>query len=120
MGRSRSFWRLHFSRLREFFPEQLADVDAEEFYRAVNRVRPSLIRVEADELTYNFHIMLRVEIEMALIEGSLKVADLPEAWAAAMQSTLGLTPPDDATARSRTSIGRADCSARFARTPSAT
>jgi carboxypeptidase Taq len=96
VGRSRSFWRLHFPRLREFFPEQLADVDAEAFYRAVNRVRPSLIRVEADELTYNFHIMLRVEIEMALIEGSLKVADLPEAWAAAMQSTLGLTPPDDA------------------------
>ena len=87
VGRSRSFWRLHFPRLREFFPEQLADVDAEEFYRAVNRVRPSLIRVEADEVTYNFHIMLRVEIEMALIEGSLKVADLPEAWAAAMQST---------------------------------
>jgi len=96
VGRSRSFWGLHFPRLREFFPEQLADVNAEEFYRAVNRVRPSLIRVEADELTYNFHIMLRVEIEMALLEGSLKVADLPEAWAAAMQSTLGLTPPDDA------------------------
>jgi len=96
VGRSRAFWRLHFPRLRAFFPEQLADVDAEEFYRAVNRVRPSFIRVEADELTYNFHIMLRVEIEMALIEGSLRVADLPEAWSAAMQKYLGLTPPDDA------------------------
>lgn len=96
VGRSRGFWRLHFPRLRAFFPEQLADVDAETFYRAVNRVRPSFIRVEADELTYNFHIMLRVEIEMALIEGSLKVADLPEAWAATMQRYLGLTPPDDA------------------------
>jgi len=96
VGRSRGFWRLHFPRLRAFFGEQLADVDAEEFYRAVNRVRPSLIRVEADELTYNFHIMLRVEIEMALIEGSLRVADLPEAWNAAMQKYLGLTPPDDA------------------------
>ncbi len=95
VGRSRVFWQLHFPRLREFFPEQLTDVDAEEFYRAVNRVRPSLIRVEADELTYNFHIMLRVEIEMALLEGSLKVANLPEAWAAAMKSYLGLIPPDD-------------------------
>lgn len=96
VGRSRPFWQRHFPRLRAFFGEQLADVDAEEFYRAVNRVRPSLIRVEADELTYNFHIMLRVEIEMALLEGSLKVADLPEAWSAAMQKYLGLTPPDDA------------------------
>jgi carboxypeptidase Taq len=96
VGRSRGFWRLHFPRLQEFFGDQLADVDAETFYRAVNRVRPSLIRVEADELTYNFHIMLRVEIEMALIEGSLRVADLPEAWNAAMQKYLGLTPPDDA------------------------
>ena len=119
VGRSRSFWGLHFPVCREFFPEQLANVDTEEFYRAVNRVRPSLIRVEADELTYNFHIMLRVEIEMALIEGSLKVADLPEVWAAAMQSTLGLTPPDDARACCRTSTGRAACSAPSAPTPSA-
>ncbi len=96
VGRSRPFWQLHFSRLQAHFPAQLADVDAEAFYRAVNRVRPSLIRVEADEVTYNFHIMLRVEIEMALLDGTLKVADLPEAWNAAMQSTLGLTPPDDA------------------------
>ena len=95
VGRSRSFWRLHFPRLQHFFPEQTADVDAEEFYRAVNRVRPSLIRVEADEVTYNFHIMLRVEIEMALLEGTLEVRDLPEAWNAAMQEYLGLTPPDD-------------------------
>jgi len=96
VGRSRVFWQLHFPRLHAHFPEQLAGVDAEAFYRAVNRVRPSLIRVEADEVTYNFHIMLRVEIEMALLEGSLEVADLPEAWNAAMQKTLGLTPPDDA------------------------
>ncbi len=95
VGRSRAFWRLHFPRLQSHFPQQLADVDAEAFYRAVNRVRPSLIRVEADEVTYNFHIMLRVEIEMALLEGTLKVADLPEAWNAAVQAYLGLTPPDD-------------------------
>ena len=95
LGRSRAFTGWLYRRMREVFGD-FGIADGEAFYRAVNRVRPSLIRVEADELTYNFHIMLRVEIEMALIEGSLKVADLPEAWAAAMQSTLGLTPPDDA------------------------
>ena len=95
VGRSRPFWQHHFGRLQHFFPTQTADVTAEEFYRAVNRVRPSLIRVEADEVTYNFHIMLRVEIEMALLDGTLKVRDLPEAWNARMQEYLGLTPPDD-------------------------
>ena len=95
IGRSRGFWRLHFSRLQELFPEQLARTDAEFFYRAVNRARPSLIRVEADEVTYNLHIMLRVEIEMALLEGAIAVDDLPEVWNAMMQEYLGLTPPDD-------------------------
>ena len=96
VGRSRPFWQHHFSRLQAHFPEALAGVDAEAFYRAVNRVRPSLIRVEADEVTYNFHIMVRVEIEMGLVEGSLKVRDLPEAWRARMQAYLGIAPPDDA------------------------
>ena len=95
VGRSRVFWQRHFDRLQTVFPTQLADVSAEEFYRAVNQVQPSLIRVEADELTYNFHIMLRVEIEAALVDGSLAVADLPTAWNAKMQAYLGLTPPDD-------------------------
>jgi len=95
IGRSRSFWRHLFERLQHFFPTQTGDVTAEEFYRAVNRVRPSLIRVEADEVTYNFHIMLRVEIEMALLDGTLEVRDLPEAWNARMEGYLGLTPPDD-------------------------
>ena len=81
--------------MREHFPEQLAGTDAEFFYRAVNRVRPSLIRVEADEVTYNLHIMLRTEIEMALLEGAIAVDDLPEIWNAKMQEYLGLTPPDD-------------------------
>ncbi|BDP44011.1 carboxypeptidase M32 (plasmid) [Deinococcus aetherius] len=94
VGRSRAFWAHHFPRLQEVFPEQLADVTAEEFWRAVNRVRPSLIRVEADEVTYDLHIMLRVELEMALIEGSLSVRDLPEAWNAKVQEYLGVTPPD--------------------------
>lgn len=95
VGRSRMFWENHYGRLREYFPEQLADVELEEFYRAINRVEPSFIRVEADEVTYNYHIMLRVEVEKRLIEGSLKVQDLPEFWREQMQSLLGITPPND-------------------------
>ena len=95
IGRSREFWRLHFARLQAQFPEQLGAVDAELFYRAVNRVRPSLTRVEADEVTYNLHIMLRTEIEMALLEGAITVDELPEVWNVKMEDTLGLTPPDD-------------------------
>ena len=95
IGRSRDFWKLHFEKLRSRFPDQLADADAELFYRAVNRVRPSLIRVEADEVSYNLHIMLRTELEIALLERSLKVADLPAAWNAKMVETLGIAPPND-------------------------
>ncbi len=95
IGRSREFWQLHFHRLQSRFPEQLAKADAELFYRAVNRVQPSLIRVEADEVTYNLHIMLRTEIEMALLEGAVTVAELPQVWSAKMREYLGLTPPDD-------------------------
>ena len=89
MKASRACWRTtwaavrpsgqqHFPRLRDTFPEQLADVTEAEFVAAVNRVEPGLIRVEADELTYDLHIMLRVEIEMALMDGSLAVADVPD------------------------------------------
>ena len=95
IGRSREFWNLHCGRLRECFPAQMSSADAELVYRAVNRVRPSLIRVEADEVTYNLHIMLRTEIEMALLDGSIKVDDLPKVWNAKMRDYLGLTPPDD-------------------------
>ncbi|MCU0514317.1 MAG: carboxypeptidase M32, partial [Anaerolineae bacterium] len=95
IGRSRAFWQVHFDRLRHYFPEQTAGADPELLYRAVNRVRPSLIRVEADEVTYNLHIMLRVEIEMGLLEGSLRVKDLPDIWQAKMQEYLGVTPPND-------------------------
>ncbi len=95
IGRSREFWQKHLPRLQEFFPEQLAGVDAEFMYRAVNRVRPSLIRVEADEVTYNLHIMLRTEIEMGLLDGSLKVSDLPEVWRAKMKEYVGVSPDND-------------------------
>ncbi|MBL8147931.1 MAG: carboxypeptidase M32 [Anaerolineae bacterium] len=96
IGRSREFWEVHFGRLRHTFPEQTEGVTPGLLYRATNRVRPSLIRVEADEVTYNLHIMLRVEIEMGLLDGRLRVADLPEVWNAKMQEYLGVTPPDDA------------------------
>ena len=95
VGRSRTFWENHYTRLQEYFPEQLGDIDLDTFYRAVNRVEPSYIRVEADEVTYNYHIMLRVEVEMGLIEGSLKVKDLPEVWKEKMLVGLGVTPPND-------------------------
>ncbi|SFP98620.1 carboxypeptidase M32 [Tranquillimonas alkanivorans] len=95
VGRSPAFWARHFSRLRDTFPEQLGDVSEDEFVAAVNRVEPGLIRVEADELTYDLHIMLRVRIEMALMDGSLSVDDVPEAWNAAMREDLGLEVPHD-------------------------
>lgn len=95
IGRSRRFWELHYGILRDAFPEALADVDAEAFFRAVNRIRPGLIRVEADELTYDYHIMLRVEIEAALMDGSLKVKDLPEVWNETIRRELKTEVPDD-------------------------
>lgn len=96
VGRSSAFWGNHFGTLRDHFPEQLADVSAEEFHAAVNRARPSPIRVEADELTYDFHVMLRVDLESRMVEGTLNVAELPDAWNAGMKSMLGVDVPDDA------------------------
>ena len=96
VGRSRGFWIFWLPRLKEIFPRQLEGIGVEAFYQAVNRVEPSLIRVEADEVTYNLHIMLRFEIENLMLEGQVKVADLPELWNAKMQEYLGILPPDDA------------------------
>ena len=96
VGRSLPFWEYFYPRLQEFFPSQLGNVSLETFYNGINRVEPSLIRVEADEATYNLHIMLRLEIEIALMEGTLAVKDLPEAWNNRVQEYLGLTPPDNA------------------------
>ncbi len=96
IGRSHAFWRLWYPRLQETFPQQLRDIDLNTFHRAVNRVAPSPIRVEADEVTYNLHIMLRTSLEAGLIDGTLAIKDLPEAWNARMQQDLGLTPSDDA------------------------
>jgi carboxypeptidase Taq len=96
VGRSLPFWEYFYPRLQQVFP-QLADVPLQMFYKGINKVHPSLIRVEADEATYNLHIMLRLEIEIALLEGRVAVKDLPALWNAKMQEYLGLTPPDDAT-----------------------
>lgn len=94
IGRSKAFWSYHYPRLVETFPEQLGNVDLERFYRAINKVTPSLIRVEADEITYHLHIMIRFELEQALIDEKISVDDLPEAWDAKMEEYLGIRPPD--------------------------
>lgn len=96
VGRSLPFWQHFYPRLQELFPTQLGAVSLDQFYRGINKVEPSFIRVEADEATYNLHIMLRLELEIALMEGSLAVKDLPAAWNERMQEYLGVTPPDNA------------------------
>jgi carboxypeptidase Taq len=82
--------------MQMLFPQYLGNITMEDFYRGINRVEPSLIRVEADEATYNMHIMLRLEIEIGLMEGTMDVADLPEIWNTKMEEFLGITPPNDA------------------------
>ena len=96
VGRSRGFWQHYFAPLQSAFPQQLATVELETFYRAINRVEPSLIRVEADEVTYNLHIMLRFELERALLDGELAVEDLPAEWNERSEAYLGLRPGSDA------------------------
>jgi carboxypeptidase Taq len=95
VGRAKAFWLNNYAEAQAMYPEQLADVTVEEFWRAINRVQPGFVRVEADELTYDFHIMLRVDIERQLVDGSLKVKDLPAAWNAKIKEYLGLDVPDD-------------------------
>jgi carboxypeptidase Taq len=95
VGRSKPFWAHYYPVLRETFPGVLDDVAPEDFYRAINVVAPSLIRVEADEVTYNLHIILRFELESAMISGELGVEDLPGAWNEKMQAFFGIRPPTD-------------------------
>jgi carboxypeptidase Taq len=96
VGRSLPFWRFFYPRLQEAFPEQLGDVELERFYRAVNRVQPTLIRIHADEVTYNMHIILRFELEQDIVNGRVELRDLPQAWAERMDAYLGVEVPDDA------------------------
>ncbi len=96
VGRSLPFWEHFFPKLKKTFPSQLDGVSLKSFYRAINKVEPSLIRVNADEATYNLHIMLRLELEIAMVEGAVAIKDLPEMWNTKMQEYLGVTPPNDA------------------------
>jgi carboxypeptidase Taq len=95
VGRSRAFWERHLTEVREAFPAQLSDVSLDQFVRAANLVEPSLIRVEADEVTYHLHVFLRFELELALVRGELAVEDLPAAWNERTRTLVGITPPDD-------------------------
>ena len=96
VGRSRAFWEHFYPSLQRTFPGVVDDVSLDDFYFAVNDVRPSLIRIEADEATYNLHILIRFELEQAMINDGLRVADLPGAWRDKYQSYLGIVPPSDA------------------------
>lgn len=95
IGRSREFVEAIYPKMQEFFPEQLKDITAEQMYRAVNKVEPSLIRTEADELTYCLHVMIRYEMEKQLIDGSLAVKDVPQVWNRMYKEYLGIEVPDD-------------------------
>ncbi len=96
VGRGRPFWDHFLPAARRAFPGPLERVTDEDWYRAANAVRPSLIRTESDETTYNLHVLIRFELEIAMVTGDLSVADLPGAWDQRMQKYLGLTPPDAA------------------------
>ncbi len=95
VGRSLRFWKAFYPELQRTFPDQVGNVPLETFHKAINKVHPSFIRVEADEMTYNMHIMLRFELENDFLEGRLEVRDAPEAWRARMDEYLGVVPPND-------------------------
>jgi carboxypeptidase Taq len=96
VGRSRPFWRFFYSRVQEAFPEQLRSAALEDFFAAINRVRPSFIRIKADEVTYGMHIILRFELEQDIINNRVELRDLPEVWNERMSEYLGVEVPDDA------------------------
>jgi carboxypeptidase Taq len=95
VARSRGFWEHFYPLLCDTFPDHFRKVPLETFYRAINKVERSLIRTDADEVTYNLHVMLRFDLELDLLEGKLKVKDLPEAWRARFKADFGIAPPDD-------------------------
>jgi carboxypeptidase Taq len=96
VGRSRPFWTHFYPRLQEIFPSQLKGVDVGSFYKGINKVAPSFIRVEADEATYNLHIMLRMQIEIEMLNGELDVKDLPDLWNSRFEEYFGIVPENDA------------------------
>ena len=95
VGRSRAYWKANYKLAQKYFPENLKNVSEEDFYKAANIVKPSLIRTSADELTYHFHVMIRFEIEKALIEGSIEVKDLPSYWNKKYKEYLNIDVPND-------------------------
>jgi carboxypeptidase Taq len=97
VGRSEGFWRCFYPRLSKTFPDALGKISLEDFRAAINRVEPGLIRAEADELTYNLHIVIRFELERSLLSGDLVAADLPGAWGQLYEKYLGVSPKDDRT-----------------------
>jgi carboxypeptidase Taq len=96
VGRSLPFWRFFYPRLQEIFPSQFGDVELDRFYAAINRVRPSLIRIRADEVTYGMHVILRFELEQDMVNGRIELRELPRRWAEKMDEYLGVEVPDDA------------------------
>jgi len=97
VGRSLGFWRHFYPQLQDAFPGALKDISLEQFRKAINRVKPGFIRIEADEVTYNLHVMNRFDLERALLSGDLRADDLPGAWSELYERRLGITPPDDRT-----------------------
>jgi len=95
VGRSRAFWEWAYPQAQAQFPSQLTDVSLDTFYRAINKVQRSLVRVDADEVTYNLHVMIRFDLELAMLEGKLAIRDLPEAWNERYRADLGVVAPDD-------------------------
>lgn len=95
VGRGLAFWKFYYPKLQEHFPAQFNNISLQQFIRAINKVQPSLIRTEADELTYHFHVMVRYELEKQLIEGSLQVKEIPLYWNDQYKSLLGVSVPDD-------------------------
>jgi carboxypeptidase Taq len=96
VGRSLPFWRFFYPRLQEYFPERFRGVELDRFYAAVNSVRPSLIRIHADEVTYPMHVIMRFELEQAILDGDVELRDLPRLWAEKIDAYLGIGVPDDA------------------------
>ena len=96
VGRSLPFWRFFYPRVQELFPEALGDVELDRFYAGINKAQPSLIRIEADEVTYGMHVILRFELEQDIVNGRVELRDLPQRWAEKMDNYLGIEVPDDA------------------------
>lgn len=95
IGLSKEYWQNNFPKMQSYFKDQLGSVSFDDFYAAINKVQPSLIRTVSDEITYHFHVMVRYEIEKGILEGNLKIKDLPEYWNAHYKEYLGIDVPND-------------------------